>query len=144
MGIEEVDVIDSLAVDVASRLNTVAEFETPSMYMYSVAKIDDDIPRITLPASMYQYAGMTLDGNKHRVIFDVYLILKAKSLTKVDLESQSLKAATLLLGKVRNAFFCHNSPTGHKWVLESELPETSDSDFLLYSQRWWTITQGIR
>ena len=131
------DAITALAEDIEAVLATITELKGNYQYIAAPNQLSDNATRYALPAVFYHYAGIRIDGRNHNLYFDLYLFARAESLTKIK-NNTVMPIATVVLQKIRKAIFCTKPKSNSQWVLESEIPDYTEGDHLIYRQRWST------
>lgn len=137
------DVVTALKEDLEERFDAIPELKGKHWYIYATDQVSATQQRFELPAVMFVYIGMRHREKRWEVVFDVMLLAVAESLTQIK-GNRRMPVATELLQRLRKEIACNKPRTNREWVLESETPDFSVDDKLVYRQRWVTSYQIIR
>ncbi len=137
------DAITALAEDIATILDSITGLKKKHQYIYTTEQISKAQQKYGLPVVLYAYGGMRQSSKHWEIFFDVFLIASAETLTQIK-SNQQMPLATELLQRIRKGLACNKPRSNRSWELQSETPDFSVDDKLLYRQRWMTTYQIIR
>ncbi len=137
-----VDLITSLANDLTTRLNTLSDLSSETVYVYDTNDVLYERKKLQYPAICIVYNNMTAvgtdKGKSGFVVFDLWIIADRDRNNRVD--GEGLLLGTGILTEIRRLFYrtqeCQRAPNGRPWEFVSERPVELEKNLVTYLQRW--------
>lgn len=142
-----VDVVNLAVVDVTTRLKSLADIASTTVYLYDEDDLLDTQKTLQYPAVGVLYGGLRgLDdssktGVKSELFIDIAVAGEKKCLDDPRIDDKK-PSITALLAEIRQVMSCDFNTviytSTHKWQFVAELPNDIDG-LIAYAQRWKVI-----
>jgi hypothetical protein len=134
-------------MEVQTLVQSIAEFETKTVFVYDEENLADRLKAVNLPAVGLIYNGMrsvtdpgpsTKMGISGEIHFTLMLLQRGEAPIRTDTKGASF----LLLDSLRTAILGTRSVTGHFYHFQMEAPAALKGGLIFWAQRWSVPVQN--